>query len=83
MMGFLVTLEYWPHADLAVLNKEWQERVELIAKLVYTVPGITTMIATPTGRNSYPTLTVVWDEKQFGLTVEQCSEQVAGGRAPH
>jgi hypothetical protein len=53
--------------------------VERIAKLVETVPGVTTSIATPTGANCYPTLTVNWDEQRFGMTVAECAEQLRSG----
>jgi L-seryl-tRNA(Ser) seleniumtransferase len=46
---------------------------------VETVPGVTTSIAIPQGSNSYPTLTVKWDEKQFGLTLAQCAQQLREG----
>ena len=72
IMGILAAVDYWSTADLAALNKEWQSRVERTAKLINTVPGVKTDIATPAGGNSYPTLTVTWDEQKFGLTVAQC-----------
>ena len=40
--------------------------------MVKTVPGVNTDIATPAGGNSYPTLTVTWDEQKFNFTVAQC-----------
>ena len=76
IMGMLAAIEYWSHADLGALNKEWQSRVERIQKLVETVPGVTTYITIPQDENSYPTLTVMWDEKKFGLTVAQCDQQL-------
>src|SRR6185437_4947629 len=79
IMGCLAALDYWSKADLAALNKEWQGRVERIAKLVETVPGVTTSIATPTGGNSYPTITVNWDQTRFGLTVPECAQQLRDG----
>jgi seryl-tRNA(Sec) selenium transferase len=79
IMGIVAAIEYWSRADPAALNKEWQSRVERIQKLVATVPGVTTNIATPQDENSYPTLTVTWDEKRFGLTVEQCDQQLREG----
>ena len=79
MMGLLAALDYWSTADLAALNKEWQGRVERIAKLVETVPGVTTTIATPKGGNSYPTLTVNWDQTAFGLTVPECAQKLREG----
>ena len=79
IVGILAAVEYWSHADLGALNKEWQSRVERIAKLVQTVPGVTTSIEIPEGGNSYPTLTVTWDEERFGLTVAQCDQQLREG----
>jgi seryl-tRNA(Sec) selenium transferase len=79
IMGIVAAIEYWSRADPAALNKEWQSRVERIQKLVTTVPGVTTNIATPQDENSYPTLTVTWDEKKFGLTVAQCDQQLREG----
>jgi L-seryl-tRNA(Ser) seleniumtransferase len=67
IIGILAAIEYWSRADLAALNKEWQSRVERIAKLVETVPGVTASIAIPQGSNSFPTLTVKWDEKAVWL----------------
>jgi seryl-tRNA(Sec) selenium transferase len=79
IMGILAAIDYWSRADLGALNKEWQSRVERIQKLVQTVPGVTTDIAIPPDENSYPTLTVTWDEKKFGLTVAQCDQQLRAG----
>ena len=79
IMGIVAAIEYWSRADPAALNKEWQSRVERIQKLVATVPGVTTNIATPQDENSYPTLTVTWDEKRFGLTVARCDQQLREG----
>lgn len=79
IMGMLAAIEYWSHTDLTALNKEWQRRVERIKKLVDTVPGVTTDISVPEDGNSYPTLTVTWDEEKFGLTIAQCDEQLRAG----
>ena len=79
IIGMLAAVEYWAHADLDALNKEWNGRVERIAKLVQTVPGVTTNIHIPQGGNSYPTLTVMWDEQKFGLTIAQCDQQLREG----
>ena len=83
IMGVLAAIEYWSKADLNALNRMWQGRVERVAKLVETVPGVTTVIQIPVGSNSYPTLTVHWDEAAFGLTVAECAEQLRRWRAPH
>jgi len=79
IMGMLAAINYWATADLDALNKEWQGRVERIQKLVETVPGVTTDITVPKDGNSYPTLTVHWDEQKFGLTVAECDQQLRAG----
>lgn len=79
IIGVLAALEAWFKIDLDALNREWTKRVERIAKLAETVPGVTTEIKIPAGGNRYPTLTVNWDEEQFGLTVAQCDQQLRDG----
>ena len=53
--------------------------MERIAKLVSTVPGVKTEILTPPSEkgNSYPTLTITWDEKKFGLTAQSMRQAAA------
>lgn len=79
IMGVLAALEYWSQVDIAALNREWQNRVERIQKLVQAVPGVTGAITIPQDANSYPTLTVTWDEQKFGLTVAECDQQLREG----
>ncbi len=79
IMGCLAAVEAWMHMDLGALNREWNRRVERIAKVVATVPGVTTEIKIPESGNRYPTLTVNWDEKAFGLTVADCDRKLREG----
>jgi L-seryl-tRNA(Ser) seleniumtransferase len=79
IVGVLTAVEAWSKLDLAALNKEWSRRVERIAALVNTVPGVTTAIAIPEGGNSYPTLTVSWDADAFGFTVADCDRELRAG----
>lgn len=79
IMGCLAAVEAWYHMDLTALDKEWNGRVERIQKLVNTVPGVSTSIATPPGGNSYPTLTVTWDQDAWGYSVQDCAHQLLDG----
>jgi uncharacterized pyridoxal phosphate-dependent enzyme len=79
IIGLLAAVEEWSRTDLSELNDQWERRVRRIAKLVETVSGVTTDIQIPTEGNSYPTLTVHWDEKIFGLTVSDCDRQLRDG----
>jgi uncharacterized pyridoxal phosphate-dependent enzyme len=79
IVGVLAAVEAWTRLDLAALNKQWSRRVERIARLVETVPGVTTSITIPEGGNSYPTLTVSWDQEAFGFTVADCDRELRAG----
>jgi len=79
IIGMLTAIETWQKLDLSALNREWKLRVERIAKLVETVPGVSTKIYIPEDGNSYPTLQVDWDQQKLGLTVEQCDEKLRAG----
>ncbi len=79
IMGCLAALETWYKADLSAINKEWSGRVERIAKLVETVPGVTTSIGTPSGSNCFPTLSIVWDQQGWGYTVADCARDLING----
>ena len=79
IIGMLTAIETWQKIDMDSLNREWNARVQRIAKLVETVPGVTAKIYVPEEGNSYPTLKVMWDEQKFGLTVAQCDEQLRAG----
>jgi seryl-tRNA(Sec) selenium transferase len=79
IIGMLTAIETWQKIDLDSLNREWNSRVQKIAKLVETVPGVSTQIHVPEEANSYPTLKVIWDEQKFGLIVAQCDGQLRVG----
>ncbi|HEY1809506.1 MAG TPA: aminotransferase class V-fold PLP-dependent enzyme [Acidobacteriaceae bacterium] len=79
IMGCLAAVEAWYHMDIDKLNREWNGRVERIQKLVQTVPGVQMSIATPPGGNSYPTLTVMWDQAAWGYTIRDCARDLLEG----
>jgi L-seryl-tRNA(Ser) seleniumtransferase len=79
VIGVLAAVEAWSKMDLAQLDREWSKRVERIARLVQTVPGVATEIEIPKGGNRYPTLTVKWDEAAFGFSVADCDRALRDG----
>jgi seryl-tRNA(Sec) selenium transferase len=79
IIGMLTAIETWQKIDISSLNREWNAKVQRIAKVVETVPGVTTKIYVPEEGNSYPTLRVMWDEQGFGLTIAQCDQQLRAG----
>jgi L-seryl-tRNA(Ser) seleniumtransferase len=79
IMGCLAAVEAWTKKDLGELDREWSGRLKRIAKLIETVPGVTSEIEVPKGGNRYPTLTVKWDEKAWGFTVADCDQKLREG----
>ena len=79
IMGCLAAVEAWSKIDLNALDRQWNERVRRIAKLVDTVPGVKTEIEIPRGGNRYPTLVVTWDEQAWGFSVADCDRQLREG----
>lgn len=79
IIGMLTAIETWQKIDMNALNRDWNTKVRKIAKLVETVPGVSTKIYVPEEGNSYPTLRVMWDEEGFGMTVAQCDEHLRAG----
>ncbi len=79
IIGLITAVETWLKTDLDTLNREWNARVERIAKLVKTVPGVETEISIPTDGNRYPTLYISWDEEKWGFTVKDCVGKMRAG----
>src|SRR5207302_355204 len=79
IVGLLLAVETWLKTDFDALNREWNARVERIAKLVKTVSGVETDISIPKDGNRYPTLYISWDEEKWGFTVRDCVQQLRAG----
>ncbi|MBI3475835.1 MAG: aminotransferase class V-fold PLP-dependent enzyme [Acidobacteria bacterium] len=79
IIGILTAVETWLKTDLNALNREWKARVDRIATLVKTVPGVETDISIPTDGNRYPTLHISWDEAKWGYTIKDCVQALRSG----
>src|SRR5437588_4004706 len=79
IVGLLLAVETWLKTDLNALNREWNSRVERIAKLVKTVPGVETDISIPTDGNRYPTLHISWDQEKWEYSVKDCVQALRAG----
>jgi seryl-tRNA(Sec) selenium transferase len=79
IVGVLTAIETWKDLDLDALNRGWHARVATIARMVETVPGVTTEIVVPEAGNRYPTLEVLWDTEAFGFTVADCDRELRAG----
>src|SRR5437016_4714128 len=79
IVGLLTAVETWLKMDSKKLYDEWHARVNRIAKLVETVPGVQTQIYIPDDGNRYPTLRVSWDQQAWGFTVSECVQKLHDG----
>jgi uncharacterized pyridoxal phosphate-dependent enzyme len=72
VIGCLTAVETWLKIDEKKLYAEWNARVDKVAKLVETVPGVRTDVYVPDDGNRYPTLRVYWDQDAWGYTIDDC-----------
>jgi uncharacterized pyridoxal phosphate-dependent enzyme len=79
VIGCLTAVETWLKIDSRRLYEEWNARVDRIAKLVETVPGVKTEIYIPDDGNRYPTLKVSWDQQAWGFTIGDCVKKLREG----
>jgi len=79
VIGCLTAIETWLSIDSKKLYDEWNARVDRIAKLVETVPGVHTEIYIPDDGNRYPTLRVSWDQEAWGFSIKDCVQKLREG----
>src|SRR5271165_1791912 len=79
VIGCLTAIETWLNADSKKFYEEWNARVDRIAKLVETVPGVQTQIYIPDDGNRYPTLRVSWDHEAWGFGITDCVQKLREG----
>jgi len=79
VIGCLTAIETWLNTDSKKLYDEWNARVDRIARLVNTVPGVQTEIYIPDDGNRYPTLRVSWDQDAWGFGIKDCVEKLREG----
>jgi L-seryl-tRNA(Ser) seleniumtransferase len=79
VIGCLTAIETWLTIDSKKLYSEWNARLERIAKLVETVPGVRMEVYVPDDGNRYPTLRVSWDQKGWGFSITDCVQKLREG----
>jgi L-seryl-tRNA(Ser) seleniumtransferase len=79
VIGCLTAIETWLKIDSKKLYDEWHARVDRIAKLVETIPGVQTQIYIPDDGNRYPTLRISWDQQAWKFNVSECVRKLHDG----
>ena len=77
MMGMLAAVEAWTKRDHAAEWKTWLGYLDVIAKKLNTIPGVTTAVFEPKElSNRSPVLNVYWDANKFNITGAEMAELV-------
>ena len=63
IVGMVKALECYLQEDHEALNKEWQQRLDLISSAVSKVPGVTTRFFIPDIANHVPHMEIRWDNR--------------------
>jgi seryl-tRNA(Sec) selenium transferase len=82
IVGALAAVEWSSKRDYRADCRVWESRLNYIAKTLNAIPGVEARIYYRKVGNEVPHLAVVWDEKSFGLSKQQCIEALRNGD-PH
>jgi uncharacterized pyridoxal phosphate-dependent enzyme len=78
MMGMLAAVEAWTTRDHQAEWKTWLSYLEVIAKRVSKIDGISTSVNEPTElSNRSPVLNINWNPDQLNITAEEVAEDFA------
>jgi uncharacterized pyridoxal phosphate-dependent enzyme len=82
IVGALAAVEWSSKRDYAADCRVWEGRLQVIAKVVNTIPGVQAEIYYRKVGNEVPHLAVRWDEDRFDLSKQQCIDALRNGD-PH
>lgn len=80
MVGMLVALELYLKRDHAAEVREWDRRVEIIAREAKKVNTVTTEVHLPPIANHTPHLRIRWDQSVVKITPPEVMKQLREGR---
>jgi len=80
MVGMLVALELYLKKDHAAEAREWDRRVEIIAREAKKVNTVTTEVHLPPIANHTPHLRIRWDQRVVRITPPEVMKQLREGR---
>ncbi|MGB9609669.1 MAG: aminotransferase class V-fold PLP-dependent enzyme [Bryobacteraceae bacterium] len=80
MVGMLVALELYLKKDHAAEAREWDRRVEVIAREAKKVKSVTTDVVVPPIANHTPHLHIRWDQSVVKITPPEVMKQLREGR---
>ncbi len=79
VVGMLVALERYLKQDHDLEWKNWEKRLDSMARVISSVPGVETSRFVPEVANHVPHMYVKWDETMLGITKKECHRQLLEG----
>jgi len=79
ILGMIKALELYLKEDHDALAKQWQQRLDTVARQVTKIPGVSTSFFTPDIANHVPHLQITWDAR-IALTIQQASQILRAGQ---
>jgi len=79
IVGMIKALELYLSEDHDALNKEWQQRLELISKKICGLPSVTTSYFVPDIANHVPHMEIKWDPQRIKITPKEASQALRSG----
>jgi uncharacterized pyridoxal phosphate-dependent enzyme len=74
IVGMVKALELYLNDDHEALAKEWQNRLENIARQLAKAPGVSTSFFTPDVANHVPHMQIIWDSAHIPATPRQLAQ---------
>lgn len=79
IVGMVKALESYLKEDHEALNREWQQRLELISKQVTKIPGVTVAYSVPEVANHVPHMMISWDSKRVAISPRDAGSTLRKG----
>ncbi|MBM3762309.1 MAG: aminotransferase class V-fold PLP-dependent enzyme [Acidobacteria bacterium] len=79
MLGLLVALENYLKRDHAAEAREWDRRVDLIAKAAKKLPTVTSKVDVPEIANHTPHLKLTWDQSKVKISALEVKKKMLEG----
>ncbi len=77
--GMLAAVERYLQIDHDAEWRDWERRLDAMAAVLTSIPGVTTGRFVPDVANHVPHLYVHWDEQKLGISREQCGKELQDG----
>ena len=82
IVGMIKALELYLNEDHEALSREWQRRLDNIARQITTVQGVNTSFFTPDIANHVPHLQITWDAGRIHLAPEEAAKWLRNAKPP-